>query len=182
MGDRADLYVALSASAIMLARGNPPKLQFSGMLKVRAALPTDTPAASKIVVETLRSYGIEPDVKGLDRDLVTVGQPKTPSTIELVAELDGQIVGVAVFEVKSAQKGFLCGLYVDASFRGRGIGKNLLSEIISKARKNGLEVVELQTRAIFREAVALYEKTGWTRGPDTGYSSGPERSYFLTLT
>ena len=49
------------------------------------------------------------------------------------------------------------------SYRGRGLGRQLLSACLAKARSNGITRVELEVRADNEHAVKLYECTGFTR-------------------
>lgn len=148
--------------------------------EIRVAVPGDTVRASEIVTRTLNSYGIEPDPIDLDRELLTIGQTKSSDCIDLVATIAGQIVGVAVSHLDGPNT-FLCGLYVDKAYQGRGVGKALLNTVIGNARIRGSKRVCLETREIFKEAVILYESTGWIRGPNTANTAGPERTYFLNL-
>jgi putative acetyltransferase len=147
---------------------------------IRPATPADGPVVRDIVFDILRSYGITPDPEGLDADVMTFGQPDNGALEELVAAVDGRAVGLVSLGTKGGA-GWLSKLFVDPSFRGRGIGKALLLEAVSRAGAHGLQRVGLTTRTIFREAVALYESTGWTRGADPPEGYGPDRTYFIEL-
>jgi GNAT superfamily N-acetyltransferase len=76
--------------------------------------------------------------------------------------------------------GWVSKVFVDAKYRRRGAAKALMADIVREARARGYVRLGLQTRTIFREAIALYEGSGWTRGPSP--ASGPcDRTYWLTL-
>lgn len=49
------------------------------------------------------------------------------------------------------------------AYRGRGLGRRLLSAALNQARISGLIRVELSVHADNTRAVALYEKTGFIR-------------------
>jgi ribosomal protein S18 acetylase RimI-like enzyme len=49
------------------------------------------------------------------------------------------------------------------AYRGQGIGQQLLSACIAKARSNGITRVELEVRADNEHAIKLYERMGLTR-------------------
>jgi putative acetyltransferase len=49
------------------------------------------------------------------------------------------------------------------AYRGRGIGKRLLSAALAKARSNGITRVELEVRSDNAPAIKLYEHMGFTR-------------------
>ena len=53
------------------------------------------------------------------------------------------------------------GMGVLAAYRGRGIGKQLLSATIAKARANGVTRIVLEARADNLPAIRLYERTGF---------------------
>src|SRR2546429_4021308 len=63
-------------------------------LRIRAAA-ADREAAMRIAGDAMMGYGIEPDFRGLDSDLGTLGSnPK--ACAQLVATMDGAVVGVAI--------------------------------------------------------------------------------------
>ena len=148
---------------------------------LRTATPADGARARDIVFSILRSYGITPDPENLDADVVVFGQPNNGAKDEIVAEVSGEVVGLVALGTKREGVGWLSKLFVNPEARGRGIGKALLLEAVARARAHGHTRVELRTRTIFREAVSLYEKTGWTRGPDPVEQLGPDRTYFIAL-
>lgn len=49
------------------------------------------------------------------------------------------------------------------AYRGRGIGHQLLSACLAKARSNGITRVELEVRADNDRAIKLYERMGFRR-------------------
>ncbi|HVT42722.1 MAG TPA: GNAT family N-acetyltransferase, partial [Acidimicrobiales bacterium] len=54
-------------------------------------------------------------------------------------------------------------LWVDATWRGRGVGRALMATLEDAARQLGLTDLELRTGNRQPEAVALYAATGWER-------------------
>jgi putative acetyltransferase len=148
---------------------------------IRRAVAADGPRVQAFVFATLRAYGIEPDPEGLDADVMAFGTAGDGPVAEFVAEVDGQAVGSVALSPRGAGVAWLSKLFVDAAYRGRGLGKALLARAVEEARARGYRRIELETRTIFREAVRLYESTGWVRGPDLPPEHGPDRTYFLVL-
>lgn len=98
---------------------------------------------------------------------------------QLVAELDGQLVGGVTFfppgklELTTDTDGLttppgwagvrLLGVHPDA--RGRGIGRQLTEACIERARSLDATDVALHTTELMRVARAMYERMGFTREP-----------------
>jgi GNAT superfamily N-acetyltransferase len=60
-------------------------------------------------------------------------------------------------------------LWVDASARGQGRARRLMSAIENEARQLGYQWLRLDTNSALSEAIALYRATGWTDiAPYTG--------------
>ncbi|HEY7294744.1 MAG TPA: GNAT family N-acetyltransferase [Dehalococcoidia bacterium] len=148
---------------------------------IRRATPADGPAVREFVFATLRSYGIEPDPDGLDADVVAFGTATESRVLELVVEADGMAVGSVAIASQSDEVGHLSKFFMDARYRGRGLGRPLLARAVAGARALGYRRLVLETRTAFREACHLYESTGWQRGPDLPPGYGPDRSYTLEL-
>ena len=91
---------------------------------------------------------------------------QSAGSIELVAEVDGAIVGSAGFGPVGAKEK-LChradfGIAVDAGFWGLGIGRGLTRAAIACAREAGYTQLELQALSTNGRACALYESEGFT--------------------
>lgn len=159
---------------------------------IRRAVPADGEAVRTFVFATLRSYGIEPEPDGLDADVVAFGTAGEGPVAEFVAERDGKVVGSVALSPRGASHGgaadtfagvaWLSKLFVDATYRGHGLGRALLARAVEEARTRGYRRIDLETRTIFREAVHLYEVTGWQRGPDLPPEHGPDQTYSLHLS
>jgi GNAT superfamily N-acetyltransferase len=151
-------------------------------LVVRRATLEDRESAVRIVFDTLRSFGIEPEPETMDADVMRFGSG-AEGAYEIVALLDGEICGVSALSSRgggSRKEGWVSKVFVDAKYRRRGAAKALMADIVGEARTRGYVRLGLQTRTVFKEAIALYEASGWTRGPSP--ASGPcDRTYWLAL-
>ena len=132
---------------------------------IRCARPDDGPAVRRIVFSTFEAYGIVPDPEDTDKDVMTFGEHADPVD-EFVAELDGETVGSVMVSPHGDTDGWLSKFFVDARVRGRGIGRALLARAVEAARARGYRRLELDTRFFFKEAIHLYETTGWTLSSD----------------
>ena len=82
----------------------------------------------------------------------------------LIAELNGKAVGVGelkVGEFKKNRHTAELGLAVIKEFRGLGVGRALMTEMLSRAEKSGVEKVWLSVFSTNKTAIALYRKFGF---------------------
>lgn len=79
---------------------------------------------------------------------------------------DGQIVGIAGFRkgqgMKFKHKGMVWGVYVSPEYRGKGIGKSLMVEVLNRGKDvEELKQINLSVITVNRSAVELYKKLGF---------------------
>ncbi len=92
----------------------------------------------------------------------------TENAVVLVAEDEGEIVGMAYGEVRipsrfSDERALeLSGVVVRTGYRGRGVGRALIQEAARFAGELGVEWVELKTFAPNQGAMAFWEGLGFT--------------------
>lgn len=145
--------------------------------RIRRAIPTDRGRVQNFVFATLRSYNFEPEPTGLDAPVVTFGTGgRDGSALEWVADIAGIAVGAIALN-PAGKVAELSVFYVDSSYRGLGVGRALLEHTLEEAKVRGFHQLHLETCTVFREAIHLYEATGWTRGPDLPPGYGPDRTY-----
>lgn len=144
-------------------------------MTIRPATPDDIPAILGLVQE-LATYEREPDatrgtVDGYAR--VLFPEDGRPVAYANVAEVDGQVVGLALYYLTfSTWEGvpgvWLEDLYVQPAHRGTGIGKELLLELARLCVRNGwtrLEwcVLNWNTPSIdFYRALGADAMNAWT--------------------
>jgi ribosomal protein S18 acetylase RimI-like enzyme len=71
-------------------------------------------------------------------------------------------------------------LYISPEARGLGIGKRLVREVLSEAKKIGYERMRLDTLPKMQSAVSLYEKMGFVK-IDQYYETPLEGTLFLEI-
>lgn len=148
---------------------------------IRRADPADGDAVRTIVFDTMREYGVEADPEGIDRDVMTFGQSEA-GVMAFVAEVDERIVGSVIITPRGNGRATLSKFFLSGAHRGRGIGRALLETAVDAARNAGLVGLDLDTKSVFREAIHLYETTGWKSVPQTDPDSPCELLYSLELT
>jgi len=90
------------------------------------------------------------------------------NAVVLVAETKGETIGYAYGEIEGydymslrGPAGVLNDLIVDPAYRGRGIGRWLLDEIISRLKSRGVPRIVLSTAAKNKSAQRLFERSGF---------------------
>jgi predicted N-acetyltransferase YhbS len=143
---------------------------------IRDARPEDRAAARTL---TLTAYGRYAEIMapeawaGLEQAVRAALTAEGPFE-QFVAEQAGAIVG-SVFLFPAGGDPAKAGgrmiwpelrlLAVDSAARGQGIGRALIAACIERARANGAPALGLYSSASMREALALYERFGFTRMP-----------------
>jgi putative acetyltransferase len=82
--------------------------------------------------------------------------------IVLIAERDGEPVGLAVAEKAGKLVGYLGSLYVRPPARKNGVAAELVREVVARLAEQGVQMLELDVLAKNSEARAVYERWGFT--------------------
>lgn len=132
---------------------------------LREAVDDDAAAVRSVVFSVLAGYGLKPDPEGADLDLfaLSASYAQDGGWFAVVTDPSGQVVGTvglkrvadAVFELRK--------MYLLAPYRGRGVGRWLLTRAMDEARRRGGRKVVLETATVLREAVGLYQRFGFQR-------------------
>jgi GNAT superfamily N-acetyltransferase len=92
----------------------------------------------------------------------------------VVAVVGGAIAGYAAFYPDASKQGVGWptgwasgrGLAVHPAYRGHGVATALLAELERRARASGAAAFAFHTSAFMTTAVALYERSGYSRAPE----------------
>ena len=140
-------------------------------ITIEKALPSD----AALLLSYLKQIGGETDnltfgAEGLPfteeaEAAFLAGMENSCDGIMLVAKSDGKIIGNASLSRlprRMAHRGDLA-VSVAKEYWNKGIGTELLKNIISFAKANGFEVLDLQVRSDNHAAIHVYEKLGFQR-------------------
>jgi len=133
---------------------------------IRKGIVQDMPAVLELIKE-LAVFENEPDAVVLTvADLERDGFCSNPLFNTFVAEINGKIIGMALFYYRySTWKGrtiHLEDLIVTESLRGTGAGSLLYKEVFKFAKQQGVRRVEWAVLDWNTPAINFYEKTGAT--------------------
>jgi len=136
-------------------------------IRIREAKESDLLTIRKLTLELIEAMG---DIEGIDIKLIANNcrnlLSKANSYI-LVAEIGGVVVGFINFTTRKTilhrgLSGLIDELIVAKSYRGKGIGKRLLSGAIEKSRQLGCCEVEVSTEKTNIKAREFYRQCGFT--------------------
>jgi len=126
----------------------------------------DNKELAELIRSVFREFGVaRPGTVYFDPttdDLYTLFQ--TPGSIYWVAEDNGKIIGgCGIFPTQNLPEGCaeVVKLYLDASYRKKGIGRKLLELSIDSARDMGYTQLYLESLPELGNAISLYEKQGF---------------------
>jgi len=134
------------------------------IMLIRKGEPADMPAVLALIQE-LAVFEREPNaVVVTAADLVRDGFQENPLFYTFVAEVQGKIVGMALYYFRySTWKGktiHLEDLILNEQFRKQGIGFALYQHVIEAGYREGVRRIEWNVLDWNTSAIAFYEKTG----------------------
>ena len=95
--------------------------------------------------------------------------------VATIQETDGghqKLVGIGWYFTRQTmlrKQAVVEDMIVDIEYRGRGLGRMLMEELISRAKKDGVEVMELTTNPKREAANILYQNVGFKIHPTNHY-------------
>jgi len=126
----------------------------------------DNKEIAELIRSVFREFGVDrPGTVYFDPttdDLYTLFQ--TPGSIYWVAEDNGKIIGgCGIYPTQNLPEGCaeVVKLYLDASYRKQGIGRQLLEMSIDSAKMMGYKQLYLESLPELGKAISLYRKEGF---------------------
>lgn len=131
---------------------------------IRQGNPQDIPELLAMIKELARFENAEDEVVITEENLLKDGFGTQPKFHLLVAEVDNETVGVALYYNRySTWKGptlYLEDLIVKEKYRGNGFGTALLLKLTAIAKESHSARLEWQVLDWNEKAIAFYEKMG----------------------
>ena len=99
----------------------------------------------------------------VDHHAETMKDVENGRAVVVIAEANGKAVGMANARNRGGRLHHTAGLgfFVRRAYRGQGIGSEMMMELETQARKNGVEVLYLEVYSI-SPAIELYKRLGYT--------------------
>ena len=151
-------------------------------ITIRPATNADCERVQSLVFGILREYGLEPDLRGTDRDIADIEKHyiKRGGIFELIENENGELLGTVGLYPVTKETVELRKMYFSKKLRGRGFGKKTLQRMIETAREMGFKKIYLETAQVLKEAVHLYEKFGFVP-TDEKHTPRCDAAYYLDL-
>lgn len=139
----------------------------SALPPIRLAAQADVPAIYALIVE-LAVYEREPEAVAItEADLLRDGWEAQPRFSCLVAEVEGRVVGFALYHPTystwAGRSLYLEDLYVQPEHRGRGLGTALLARVAAEALEQDCARLDWSVLTWNEPAIRVYERIGALR-------------------
>ena len=129
---------------------------------LRDATAGDQATARAVILDGLRErWGAAFD-ESLNPDLDDIWESYIATGGEfVVAEIGGLIVGCGALRIESGSQARILRVSVAAAARRRGIGMQIVNELVRRARRRGVREVLVLTDSPWESAIALYRACGF---------------------
>jgi len=154
-----------------------------GWPRLRPANNIDCGKVKELVYSVLKEYNLQPDPAVTDADIKDIEHSyfERGGTFYVLEEKDGSIIGAYGLYPVDRQTCELRKMYLHSSYRGKGLGKLLLEDALSKARQIGFKRITLETASVLKEAISLYKSYGFVEYEPEHLSSRCDQAFVLEL-
>jgi putative acetyltransferase len=151
--------------------------------RLRPADNKDCKCVARLVYGILKEYDLKPDPACTDVDIKDIESSyfARGGTFLVLETEDGSIIGAYGLYPMGEKTCELRKMYLDKAHRGKGLGRFMLEDALSKAKQLGFEEVILETASVLKEAIALYKSYGFVEYNPQHMSSRCDQAYMLVL-
>ena len=131
----------------------------------RQATNADLPAIARLVKVVLNEFGLAYDTDTSDNDILDIDKSYTDNGgIFIVSENpEHEIIATSALYRESDKTCTLRKMYVNKNYRGHGLGKILMEQILEEAHNMNFTEMILETNASMTTAIRLYENYGFRK-------------------
>ncbi|MBI5243214.1 MAG: GNAT family N-acetyltransferase [Elusimicrobia bacterium] len=152
-------------------------------LKLRPATDQDRDRITRLISDALREYGLPLYLDTVDSDLNDISGSyfAAGGFFDVLEDADRAIVGCVGLRPADRSACELRRMYLQASWRGKGLDKSLLEHAVGRAKALGFSRIRLETASALKEAIGLYTRYGFRPEETAGLAECCDRSYILEL-
>jgi putative acetyltransferase len=153
------------------------------VLALRDAVSADSAPVRELVCEVLAEYGLKPNPGGSDGDLadVVASYSARGGVFRVLVSEAGEIVGCGGLYPLDDRTAEIRKMYFRPAARGRGFGRELLTDLVDGARERGFRRVVLETASVLERAIALYRSFGFNRYQPAHLAERCDQAFALEL-
>jgi len=161
----------------------PGEIEKNSRPKLRAANNGDCEKVTSLVYGVLIEYGLKPDPDSTDTDIkdIELSYFERGGLFFVLEEKGSSIIGAYGLYPLDEQTCELRKMYLQKEYRGRGLGRMLLEDALSQARRLGFRRIVLETASVLTEAIALYKSYGFVEYTPEHMSSRCDQAYMYEL-
>jgi putative acetyltransferase len=150
---------------------------------IRPAANCDMPAIRSVLSTVRHEYGVldETGISDGDLDDIELNYFRRGGLFEVVEDPAKRIVGCAGLYPLNQHRAELCKMYLEKFARGRGLGRQLLLDVLAAARRGGFKEVWLETNSVLSAATSLYKKYGFQPIASDHFLPKCDQAYLLRL-
>jgi putative acetyltransferase len=150
---------------------------------IRRATPDDVPAIRSVLYAVRREYGVLWEIGANDSELDDLegNYFRRGGHFEVIENMAQRIVGCAGLYPLTPRRAELGKMYIECSARGRGLGRQLLENMLVAARQNGFAEVWLETSSSLIGAITLYRQFGFEPDASAVLTYHCDVAYLLRL-
>jgi len=154
-----------------------------GWPRLRPATNADCRQVTELVYAVLGEYHLTPDPACTDADLRDIEQSyfRRAGVFYVLEEEGGSIIGSYGLYPVDSNTCELRKMYLRRDYRGKGLGRRLLEQALTEARRLGFKTITLETASVLKEAVRLYEAYGFQPYTPAHLSCRCDQAYVLEL-
>jgi len=157
----------------------PEEIKENSQPKLRTANNNDCEKVAALVYGVLAEYGLKPDPAATDADIrdIEASYFKQGGVFFVLEEKSGSIIGAYGLYRLDPQTCELRKMYLHKEYRGMGLGRMLLENALSQARRVGFKRIVLETASVLKEAIALYKSYGFVEYTPEHMSKRCDKAY-----
>lgn len=146
-----------------------------------AALPQHHTAIKKLILDILQEYGLKQGAVDDCLNDIDLHYFQKGGFFGVLLNEKDQLIATAGLCPIDDQAVEIRKMYLHSAFRGQGLGKYIVRDLIIKARNLGFLRLELETASVLKEAIALYKSFGFVPFVSDHLSERCDQAFRLVL-